>query len=111
LAIPLFFFLITGCGSQNNALPLPSSAKIISTNTIQLPFPYSESINGETWGLSRNTSNHFVVQVSNEGKIVKTFPVNSISNGSITLGGQKYTVKGIKVDNDNLSGFVMLVKQ
>lgn len=111
-AIPFLFLLVTGCGSKNNDLPLPSSAKTFSTNTFQVPFPYSESSNGEQWALSRDASNqNLAVQVSNGGKIVESFPVNTESNASITLGGQKYTISGITVNNDNKSGVVTLVKQ
>lgn len=111
-AIPFLFLLDTGCGSKNNDLPLPSSTKSISINTIQVPFPYSESSNGEQWTLSRDTSNQNpVVQVSNGGKIIESFSVNTSSNASITLGGQKYSVSAIAVNNDHKSGVVTLVKQ
>ena len=109
--VPLIFLLTTGCGSKNNGLPLPSSAKKISTNTIQIPFPYSESINGEQWTLSRNSSNHLVVQVIDGGKIEKIFPVNTNITASITLGGQKYKVNHITVNSDNDSGFVTFFRQ
>jgi hypothetical protein len=110
LSTLILLYLVTGCSSQNYSLPLPSSAKKISTDTIQVPFPYSESTNGEKWGLNRNSSNQFEVQVSNNGRVEKTFPVNSNSNESITLGGQKYTVSNIILNNDEKSGFVVLVK-
>jgi hypothetical protein len=47
-------------------------AKTISTNIIQVPFSYSESTNGEQWILSRDSAKHFIVQVSNGGKILDT---------------------------------------
>jgi hypothetical protein len=105
------FFLVTGCTTKNNGLPLPSSAEKVSSNTIQVPFPYSESINGEKWDLNRDSSNHFVVQVSNNGRVEKTFPINSNSNESITLDGQKYNVGHITLNNDDKSGFVVLIKR
>jgi hypothetical protein len=110
--ITFFFLLLTGCGSVYTNLPLPSSAKTISAKTIQIPFPFKESENGEDWTLSRHASNQNpVVQVSNKGKVVETLPININSNASITLGGKKFTVKSIKVNSDNLSGMVTLVKQ
>lgn len=110
--IPFMLLLVTGCGSKNNDLPLPSSVKTISSNTIQVPFPYSESSNGEQWNFSRDASNRNpVVQVKNGGNIVATFRVNVSSNPSFTLGGQKYTVESIRVNSDNESGVVTLVKQ
>lgn len=111
-AVPFFFLLLTGCGSAYTNLPLPSSAKTISAKTIQIPFPYQESLDGEAWTLSRDASNQNpVVQVSNKGKVVETFPINTNSNASITLGGQKYTVKSIRVNSDNKSGMVTLIQQ
>ncbi|NRD80881.1 hypothetical protein HPT25_26490 [Bacillus sp. BRMEA1] len=105
-----FLLLVTGCTTKNNGLPLPSSTKKISSDIIQVPFPYSESINGEKWDLNRDSSNHFVVQVSNNGRVEKTFPINSNSKESITLDGQKYNVSHITVNNDDKSGFVVLFK-
>jgi hypothetical protein len=112
LSVLFLLFLVMGCTPKHNSgLPLPSSAKKVSIDTIQVPFPYSESINGEKWDLSRDSSNHFVVQVSNNGKVEKTFPINSKSIESITLDGQIYNVSHITLNNDDISGFVVLVKR
>jgi hypothetical protein len=90
LLILFLLFLATGCTSKQDSLSLPLSAKKVSTDTIHVPFPYNESIDGEKWELNRDSSNHFVMQVSNHGKVEKTFPINSNSNESITLDGQKF---------------------
>lgn len=110
LLIPAIFLLVSGCGQNSDNLPLPESAKSVSSNTINVPFPYGTQ-SGEKWLLNRDTSNKFEVQVINNGKVVATFPVDEQSNNTITLSGKQYTVKNITVNSDNTSGFVTLVNQ
>lgn len=89
-------------------LSLPLSAKV------DIPFPYTDSENGEQWILARDASNRFVVQVIDASKVVATFSVDDTngihSKAMITLGGQKYIVQNITVNSDHESGFVTLSK-
>ncbi len=55
-----------------------------------------------------------MVQVINANKVEATSSVDDTndnhSKGTITLGGQTYSVEHIKVNSDNESGFVTLSK-
>lgn len=126
--IPFFLLFIVGCGVKDNALPLPSSAKAISSNTIELPFPYGESINGENWILDRNHSGDLVLKVKNKGRDVTEFPLTNKNGpffveklgkqyvggykykakGTIQLGTKIYTVLEVDLNTDNQSGTIVL---
>jgi len=110
LVVPALLLLVSGCGRNSENFPLPESAKHVSSNTINIPFPY-ETQSGERWLLNRDVLNKFEVQVINDGKLVATFPVDEQSKNSITLSGEQYTVQHITVNNDNTSGIVTLVNQ
>ncbi len=114
-------------GSKNNQLPLPSSAKVISTNTIQVPFPYSESQNGETWQLIGRDQNK-ILKITNNGKTTADIPLSNNptafyvtklgkrylggykynTNTTIQLGNKVYKITEIDLNSDQTSGKVIL---
>jgi hypothetical protein len=109
--LPFCFLLLSGCGDDNQGLPLPESAKTVSSGTIDIPFPY-ETQGGEQWLLNRSGSDQFEVQVIYRGKVMATFPVSGMNSYStITLAGQQYVVQHIMINSDKNSGIVTLARK
>jgi hypothetical protein len=99
--LPFCLLLLSGCGDDNEGLPLPESAKTVSSGTIDIPFPY-ETQGGERWLLKRIGSDQFEVQVIYRGKVMATFPVSGMHwQSTIILAGQQYVVQHITVNSDN----------
>jgi hypothetical protein len=125
--IPVLFATIPGCASKSNNLPLPSSAKTISATSIEIPFLYAESPNGETWMLEKNGPD-ITLNVINKGQIVNKIPLtDKIStfnteklgkqyvggyryraNEMIQLGNKVYQISEVDLNNSNESGKVVL---
>jgi hypothetical protein len=132
-ALILFVIVVVGLaiffiyGSKSNQLPLPSSAKTISANTIQIPFPYSESQNGEAWNLITRDQDR-ILKITNKGKAVVDIPLSNSptafyvtklgksylggyrynTNTTIQLGNKVYKITEIDLNSDNTSGKVIL---
>lgn len=132
-AFILFAIIVAGLviffiqGSKSNQLPLPSSAKTVSTNTIQVPIPSSESQNGEAWRLIGSDQSR-ILNITSEGKTVFDIQLPSNptafyvtksgrrylegykykTNTTIQLGSRVYTITEVDLNSDNASGRVIL---
>ncbi|MHB1417974.1 MAG: hypothetical protein ACYCX4_00060 [Bacillota bacterium] len=109
IAIAIIIFTVI-FATRSEILPLPSSAKS-SGDLIEIPFPYAESLHGETWRLDKDSPEHYVLRVLYMDKVVAAFPVaysHTPSGLIITLGGKKYAIMAIDLNNDFESGVVTL---
>ncbi|UWG98556.1 hypothetical protein LPY66_07065 [Dehalobacter sp. DCM] len=115
LVIMLYLILLMfGRRSESNIPPLPISAKQTVEGQIMIPFPYGDKFpsGDERWFLDRDTSNKFVLRVSFRSQDIGKFPVRNTGlntlKGEITLGGIEYSVVSIYLNNDELSGYMIL---
>jgi hypothetical protein len=123
LCITILLVIGSGCTKKNsnsNGIPLPQSAKYVSANTLEIPFPpygYDFSGGSERWIIERvgSVDNRVFFVMYNDKSIAK-FPLGKVGlgthkiNGSINMGGVIY--KGVSITlNKNLdTGYIKFIK-
>lgn len=114
---------MTGCvnhyNQSSNGIPMPTTAKQVSKNTIEIPLPYLNNQNGGVrWIIQReNSPDNLVLTVIYRNAPGARFPIGKVGagthkiSGSIVLDGKKYEAISITLNKDLESGTVRFKKE